>query len=263
MNLPEFVTVKALLYADGIVVETEIPVSSEYHLVLKINGNPFVSIACSGSDMKNLAVGHLISEGIVYTPDEIIEIIFDEKKLEIDVILKTNDEILERLFRIRSIASGCGQGPGITVPGYIRSITQSHEKTIEPSGILSCMYEFLHASDHHQLTRGVHSAALFDSGWKQLFFSDEIGRHNAIDKIIGYAFVNGIPLNDKLILSTGRLSSEIISKGLTSGILGIISKSAPTSHSIELAKKHDLLLIGKVSRSQFTIFSGRDKLKMK
>ncbi len=262
MPLPEITAVKVLFYSHNDVHEREVPVSSEYGVALKINGSPYVSIACSGGEVELLAVGHLISEGIVLSMDEIEHVEFNEELLEADITLRDTDEILERLFRVRTIASGCGQGHagGFTGPG--KSGNPGGGVFIDPAGILLCMSKFLSSSEHHKLTRGVHSAALFDMAWKNLFFSDEIGRHNAVDKIIGYASVNGIPLKDKVIFSTGRLSSEIVMKGINSGIMGIFSKSSPTSLSVDIARKFDLLMIGNVSRSSFYIFSGRDKLKI-
>lgn len=262
MILPEITNVHSFIYTHGNVEEAEVPVSSEYHMTLKINGNPFVSIACSGGNMEVLAMGHLISEGIIRSHDELKGISVDEKNVEVDVQLHSTDELLERLFRIRSIASGCGQGPGDRLSGEITYRNSGIDARIEPADIINCMNDFLHLSNHHKLTRGVHSAALYDLAWRQIYFSDEIGRHNAIDKIAGYAFINRISLQDKMIFSTGRLSSEIISKGLTSGILGVLSKSAPTSLSVAMAKKFNLLLVGKITRSQFVIFSGRDKLNL-
>jgi FdhD protein len=259
--LPGIVQVKVWEYSKGEFAERELPVSAEYPVVLKLNGSPFVSISCSGSDMEYLAVGHLISEGVVTGREEIDNIEIDHDLLEINISLKMTDEVVERLFRIRSIASGCGQG-GVSIVERNRE-TERDGKGVEvdAEGVISSMKNFLKHSEHHKLTRGVHSAALYDLSWKQIVFFDEIGRHNAIDKIIGYASSNGISLADKCILSTGRLSSEIVSKAVNVSVPLLISKASPTDYSVRLARKHKIIMIGKVRGSGFSIFSGREMVK--
>ncbi len=259
--LPGIVQVKAWEYSKGEFRETVQPVSSEYPVTLKLNGSPFVSISCSGSDMEYLATGHLISEGVVRSREEIDRIEIDSDRLEVNILLKMTDEVVERLFRIRSIASGCGQG-GVSIAGRDHETGRSgKEIEIDAEGVISCMKNFLIHSEHHKLTRGVHSAALYDLAWKQIVFFDEIGRHNAIDKIIGYASSSGIELGDKGILSTGRLSSEIVSKAINASVPLLISKASPTGYSIELARRYKIIMIGKVRGSGFSVFSGRERVR--
>ncbi len=259
--LPGIVHLKAWEYSKGEFREEEHPVSSEYPVTLKLNGNPFVSIACSGSDLEYLATGHLISEGVVERSEEIEKIEIDYERLEVNISLNMTDAVVERLFRIRSIASGCGQGSGLLPERDTGSRKERKPIVVDAEGILSCMKDFLRHSEHHKLTRGVHSAALYDLSWNRIVFFDEIGRHNAIDKIIGYASGTGTPLDDKGILSTGRLSSEIVSKAVYGSVPLLISKASPTSYSVELALRHNIVMIGKVSGSSFSIFSGRDNVK--
>lgn len=258
--LPGIVQIKTWEYSKGEFRETVQAVSSEYPITFKLNGNPFVSLSCSGSDLDYLARGYLISEGIVRDREEIDEVRIDYDRLEINISLKMTDEIMERLFRIRSIASGCGQGE-VSIIERNRETEKSRKKiNVDAEDILSCMKDFLKYSEHHKLTRGVHSAALYDLNWVQIVFFDEIGRHNAIDKIIGYASTAGTPLDDKCILSTGRLSSEIVSKAINVSVPLLISKASPTNYSVELARRYKIIMIGRVSGSGFSVFSGRDML---
>lgn len=260
MSLPEQITLTAHRYTEGRIEEVPVPVSTEYHVTLSINNNPVVSIACSGTDLELLALGHLIGEGIITSPDEIEEISIDEEKREINVRTKTSDEIIERLFRIHSIASGCGQGrmsnPDEILPRMINL------PTIDAITILNCMHTFLQSSELHKKTRGVHSAALYTINGDQLIFFDEIGRHNAIDKIIGHVKKTAIPLEDKMIFSTGRLSSEIVYKTIYAAAPVLLSKSSPTSASVTLARKYNIILIGNVRKKQFTIFHGYENINL-
>ena len=110
MALPDTVIIEAQQYSHGNLTPVQVPVIAEYPVTLNLNGSPFVSIACLGSDPELLALGHLLAEGIVKSPEEIEQIDVDEKNLNIDVRTAQNDELLERLFRVHTITSGCGQG---------------------------------------------------------------------------------------------------------------------------------------------------------
>ncbi|MCP4135770.1 MAG: formate dehydrogenase accessory sulfurtransferase FdhD [bacterium] len=261
MALPEFIDLDIHEYSKAGIQAVTIPVSTEYPVVIKINNNPYVSIVCSGSDMEYLAVGHLISEGIILNLSEIEKIDINEENLEINITTVVNDDILERLFKIHSIASGCGQGRTSEVVLQNKKFTEL--PVIDPLVITSTMKEFLRSSDMHTKTRGVHSAALVTLAGENIVFFDEIGRHNAVDKIIGYSVKNNISLKETMIFSTGRLSSEIMYKALFASAPVIVSKAAPTTLSAELARRHGIILIGKVKSSSFSIFSGAEQVKVR
>lgn len=258
MAPPELIAIDAYEYSEANIHPIEVSVSAEYAVTIKINENPYVIIASSGSDLDSLAIGHLVSEGIIDSFDEIREIDIRRDPLEINIKTEITDEILEKLFRIHSIAAGCGQGRNES-PGANKKILSS--PAIDAKVIISSMRKFLRSSVLHKKTRGVHSAALYTVGGDELIFFDEIGRHNAIDKIIGHALKNNITLADKMIFSTGRLSSEIVYKTIYASAPIVVSKASPTSLAVELAKRYNIVLIGKVSSSSFCIFSGQESVR--
>lgn len=232
-------------------------ISMEYSVTLSINGSPYIIIACSGSDMREMAVGHLISEGIVVSPDEIRNVEFDPAIPAINVVTDMNDRILDSLMRLRRMPSGCGQGAGVLDTD---TVAARNPVRIGASTILTSMREFLAHSSVHKLTRGVHSAALYTAGGGLIAFFDEIGRHNAVDKVLGHAMLAGIDLADKLVLTTGRISSEIIIKLLRTAASTIISRSSPTSLSYELARRHGMTMIGRVRGNAFCAFNGHEHI---
>lgn len=232
-------------------------ISMEYSVTLSINGSPYIIIACSGSDMREMAVGHLISEGIVVSPDEIRDVEFDPEIPAINVVTDMNDRILDSLMRLRRMPSGCGQGAGAL--DAVTVVARSPVR-INASTILSSMREFLAHSSVHKLTRGVHSAALYTAAGGMIAFFDEIGRHNAVDKVLGHAMLSGIDLSDKLVLTTGRISSEIIIKLLRTAASTIISRSSPTSLSYELARRHGMTMVGRVRGNAFCAFNGHEHI---
>ncbi len=255
-----FCECEAWEFSSGVLTPITIQLSMEYTLTISINGSPYLTVACSGSDLRELAVGHMLSEGIIQSIDDINGIEIDFENLVVNVRTNENEELIERLLRIRSVPSGCG----IEAAAIITKTSDLRDFKIQinASEIISIMKKFLNYSEHHKMTRGVHSAALYTATGKRLSFFDEIGRHNAVDKIIGDALLRNIALSDKIITTTGRISGEITAKAQNSGVLALISRSRPTSISIDMAKQHGLILIGAVRSSSFVVFNGKESLKI-
>lgn len=251
--LPILAEYPAMEYSHGNFHPVMSSISREYSITLSINGSPYIVIACSGSDLLELAVGHLIAEGIIISTGEIKDIIFKPDFSEINVVINMNDRILNSLLRLRRMPSGCGQG---TSAGDLNIKKCRNPVKIKASTVLSSMREFLTQSEIHKLTRGVHGSALYSVQGELILFYEEIGRHNAIDKVLGYSLLHDIDLSDKLVLTTGRISSEIIVKLLHTTASTIISRASPTSMSYELAVKHNMTMIGRVSGSTFCVYNG-------
>ncbi len=254
MALPAQVTIRAWEFGPEAAAEIEVAVSAEYHFTIAINGNPIVRIACSGSDLEELAIGHLVTEGIVRAPDDVRGCAVREVERIIDIATSDDEALLDRLFAVRSIASGCGQASEGALP-FERPVAGNRTR-IAANVMTASMREFLHASDLHRATRGVHSAALYTTGGERIVFYDEIGRHNAIDKLAGYALMHNHDVSNTMLLSTGRLSSEIVGKAVRAGVPVVASKASPTSLGVELARASGLTLIGKVRGERFCAFSG-------
>jgi FdhD protein len=259
MSLPEMQTMRAAEYRDGTIVPAEIPVSAEYAVVLSINGNPFVSIACSGSDFRELALGHLLAEGVIANAAEVTSLEIDEAALTINAVTVQTDEMIDRLFRIRSIASGCGQGPGEGAEEGLEGI-EAIPRVSAPL-VTGLMTDFLRFSETHKLTHGVHSAALYSTEGERLAFFEEIGRHNAVDKVLGRALVSGTELSRCMLFSTGRLSSEIVLKAARAALPVLVSRAAPTTRAVEIARRCNIMLIGRVRPSSFQVFHGEASLE--
>lgn len=242
--------VDAYQYQEGKFEKIKVPLSTEYGITIAINGKPFVTIACSGSELQELATGFLVAEGIITHKNEIEKIDFDKNKLVVNITTKETDDIVQRLFTIRSIVSGCGN-VSEKYQGF-KKLTPPH---VLPEIILKTGKQFYQTSDLHKLTHGVHSAGLYATTGECIAFYDEIGRHSAIDKLIGYALYNDIPLNDKIVYSTGRISSEIVQKAIASGFSIIATKGSPTSLAVEMANKYNVVLIAKVRINRFCVFT--------
>ena len=135
----------------------------------------------------------------------------------------------------------------------------SSQLTVAPARVYELMKELNRLSDLYRETRGVHNSALADGG-NILVFRDDIGRHNAVDKIRGACFLEEIPLGDKLLVTTGRMSSEIVVKVAKMGVPILISRSAPTSLALDLAERIGLTLIGYVRGDKMTVYTGKQRV---
>ncbi len=247
------VTIKTHRYSPSGVEPVDLLISSEYHITLLLNGRPCLSVACSGSDLEMLAVGHLITERIVLSMDEINAVQVDEELGTVNVILADNADVLGRLEKIRTPLSGCG-GPGSDLSDDVA--VRRGLPRVDPTIITSAMHEFLEFSVIHSTTHGVHSAALYAVDGTRVVFYDEIGRHNAIDKVIGYAMTHGVSLDRMMLFSTGRIATEIALKAARAGMSVIVTRASPTSMAVDFVRKKNIILITNVRKDSFYVHNG-------
>ncbi len=128
-----------------------------------------------------------------------------------------------------------------------------------PRQIYHLMKELNKLSELYRDTRGVHNSALA-TGKEILIFRDDIGRHNAVDKIRGAAFLEDSPLSDKILITTGRLTSEIVIKVAKMGVPILVSRSAPTTLALDLAGRVNLTLIGYVRGERLSVYAGHERV---
>ncbi len=246
-------TTLAHRYHDAGIEEVELVVSVEYHMTFLLNGRPYLTVACSGSDLDHLAAGHLLSEGIIRSREEIERIDIDEEAMTVNVVTAPGADIIGRLFRVRTLVSGCaGGGTG----GGCEGVVLPAPPVVDPAVIIDSAKEFLGFSKIYRRTHGVHSAALYGIEGGRIAFYDEIGRHNAVDKLLGFALTGGIGLDRAMLFSTGRISSEIVSKAAAARIPALITRAAPTSMAIDMAREIGLILVTGVKRDGFYVHSG-------
>jgi FdhD protein len=233
--------------------ELEDKVVSETALTIIINDLEFATLLCSPEKFKELAVGHLISESIISSAKEIKEVNLNEKTSIIRISLDKKINQAD-LGKKRVVTSGCGRGQ--TFYNYRDfSGCQPIETKMEvaPKVILDLMNEFQKKSVVFKETGGVHSAALCE-GNEIIAFAEDIGRHNAVDKIIGEVVLKGEDTKDKFLLLSGRISSEILIKAVRLKVPLIVSRSAPTNLAVKLAKDLNISLVGFARGQRMNIY---------
>jgi len=235
--------------------DTEDKVTMEIALTIILNNRELVTLLCSPSDLKYLAVGFLSSEGLVKSKDEIKKITVDEQRGVVRVETEEDKEFANELIFKRFITSGCGRGASFYSAADIQGQAKVESQiVISAIEVFSLVREFQRCSQIYRITGGVHSAALCDTT-SILVFAEDIGRHNAIDKIFGQCLLENISTDEQMIITSGRISSEILLKVAKRNIPVIISKSAPTDLGVRLADDLGITLVGFVRGKRMNIYT--------
>ncbi len=230
-------------------------VAREFPLTIILNNQELVTLLCSPKDLKYLAIGFLFSEGLLEGKDEIKKIIVDDQRGVVRVETDEDKAMANELVFKRFITSGCGRGASFYSATDVQNQTKIESKIeISTREVLSLVRDFQHRSQVYRTTGGVHSAALCDTK-SILVFNEDIGRHNAIDKIFGECILKDIPTDERMVITSGRISSEILLKVAKRNIPIIISKSAPTDLGVKLANNLGITLLGFVRGKRINAYT--------
>ncbi len=230
-------------------------VVKESPITIFLNDQELVTLLCSPTNLRYLVAGFLSSEGLIKSRGDIKEILIDDRRGVVRVQTEEDKEFATEFIFKRFITSGCGRGASFysaaDVQGQAKIESQVAISALE---VFSLVKQFQQYSKIYRITHGVHSAALSDVK-SILVFAEDIGRHNAIDKIFGQCLLEDIPTNDRIILTSGRISSEILLKVAKRNIPVIISKSAPTYLGVRLADDLGITLIGFVRGKRMNAYA--------
>lgn len=208
-------------------------IAVEYSMDLFVNDEKECTFLCSPSDLEDLVVGHLIGKGMINSKDDF--------KLKIDI----EQSICEATVK-------CLNPNHMILPKYIKVKTQT---------IYTIMAKNLEHSETFRKTGSVHSVAIFDDE-NTVVIMEDVARHNALDKAIGYCFLNDIPLNDKILVVSGRISTEMATKAKNAGVPVILSKSAPTSLSVQTAHDAGITLVGFVRSEKMNVYTHPNRIDL-
>jgi len=251
-------SVKITRYDKNKISNKEDLVVLEHKVNIYVNGEHYISLMCLPMDLEELAVGFLYSEGLISSYAEIVSI--DSSETD-NVLIVTHPTSL----RSQTVTHGEHEGRTI-VSGFTRgSVSPSlfnHDNLpvitskakIKSGEIIDMAAHFSKQSELFQKTGAVHSCMLISDG-KELFYED-IGRHNAVDKIIGKTLIACSPPYNGILLTSGRISSEMLIKTAKANIPILISTSAPTNMAVQIACEMNMTLIGFTRGNRFNIYSG-------
>ncbi len=234
--------------------DTEDLVTRELPLTIILNNQELVTLLCSPTDLKYLAIGFLSSEGLVKSKDEIKKITVDDQRGVVRVETEEDKESANELIFKRFITSGCGRGTSFYSATDATGQKVESQLEVPVQDVFTLVGEFQHHSYVFRTTGGVHSAALCDTK-SILLFSEDIGRHNAIDRIFGECLLQDIPTDDRIIITSGRISSELLLKVAKRNIPILISRSAPTDLGVKLADDLGITLLGFVRGKRMNAYT--------
>ncbi len=230
----------------GVIVET--PVS------LTVNGQLWITLMCTPTDLDALAMGFLFNEGIIETKDEVALLEVCPQGDNVDVWL---DHPVEQPKQWRR-TSGCTGGATIVI------LEQMHPElsngfVIAPHTIHSMVEMLIGAQELYREVGGVHTSVLSD-GERLVVSAEDVGRHNSLDKIAGRCLLASIDLTRRILVTTGRISSEMVQKAARIGASIVISRTSASSLSISMAEKWGITLIGYARSDQFVVYTHAERI---
>ncbi|MGH4117592.1 formate dehydrogenase accessory sulfurtransferase FdhD [Clostridium sp.] len=255
MNIEKQVNIKRI--KNGLQEDTLDLIIEEVPLDIFVNHEFYATLMCTPIELVELAVGFLFSEGVI---SSIGSIISTEEVYENRVCIILDHEINVDKSSARAITSGCGNGSI-----HVISLEECSIKFIDSNckfssvEILRLMSEFNNKSELFKQTGGVHSCCLCTEN-SILLFCEDIGRHNALDKALGKALIKNIDFSDIIVMTTGRISSDIVVKVAKAGIQIIVSHSAPTSLALSIAKDANITVIGFARGIRMNIYCNEHRI---
>lgn len=228
------------------VVVEEVPMS------LTVNGRNILTAMVSPASLEDFTIGFLFTEQIIKSIDEI-----ESMKVEKSAVSVMTKNPFKIVGPKKIILSGCGGSSSFLDTKRLPQITSSFTATTEM--IVQAVKQVMD-SDLHKLTGGVHVIGLMNKDGKVCIMED-IGRHNALDKVIGFALRNQVDLSKSFIVSSGRISSEMVRKCLVANIPLIVSRGATTSLAVEIAEKTNLCIVGFARGKKMNIYTNLERIE--
>ncbi len=242
---------------DGRPVETA--VIHERPLTLFLNSQEIVTMMTIGDHPDYLAVGYLLNQNMLRPDDEILAIEHDEE-LEVVVVRTARPTDYEAKLQKKVRTSGCAQG---TVFGDLMErfdeVVLPTDAVLKTSWLYALAKQINTTPSLYLKAGAIHGCVLCEQD-RMLLYMEDVGRHNAIDKIAGYMFRHGLTPQGKIFYTTGRLTSEMVIKTVQMGIPILISRSGFTAWGVELAKRANLTLIGRARGKRFLALAGAERL---
>lgn len=255
-----FRKIKITQFTHEKVTQIDDAVATEYPLTLHLNGEEWMTLLCSPDALDYLICGFLKSEGLIRNSREITALTIDQEKGQGWITVRDLNPLALQLHGRRAQTSGCAKGT--TFYQALDAITLSPNTstmTVGFNALAELMTGFNSASPVFKATGGVHSCAIC-SATEMLLLQEDIGRHNALDKLIGEAMMTGLSLEDKLLLTSGRISSEILLKSARAGLSVVVSRSAPTDLAIREAEKLGITLVGFLRGKRGNVYAGAERI---
>lgn len=254
--------IDSLAVEEPLEIRIQLPVSSKHKAIS-------ITMRTPGDDF-DLAAGFLFTEGILQNAEQVKNIRFcglpaKDKNIKNTLVVELADGVgidLKRLERHFYTTSSCGVCGKSSIEALHTGVRKLNDAFRVNSEIIHHLPDTLRAAQAvFERTGGLHASALFEVDGKLDILREDVGRHNALDKVIGAKFMAGqMPLSDRTLLVSGRASFELVQKGLMAGIPVLAAVGAPSSLAVELAREFGMTLIGFVRDGRFNIYTGEERV---
>jgi FdhD protein len=242
------------VWKHGTLREAKGEVVREQPLSVFVNGQKFLTLLSTPLKLDCLVVGYLWMEKVIGSVRDIARLRVSEVDGRADVELTHEVELPKE----RILTSGCGGGITFRIDPRVFPRIDSGLR-VAPARLFERMKDLYLQAVGYRSSRGIHGAALADPE-RILFMAEDVGRHNAVDKVAGEALLSGTPMADRILLNTGRVSSEMLLKGARMGVPLVVSRTSPTEMAVGLAEQLGITVVGYLRHDAFNLYAGGDHL---
>jgi len=244
---------KTVTYRNGRLESGETEVVQEFPLKLIVNQREVATLICSPHELKFLAAGFLRMQGFVRSVDDFLMLSVCNDFGIANVGIR--GEVPDKLKPV--LTSGCGAGISFATSQPAKSPSPrraASQRTYRPPEIFGMMEQLARLAENYKNHGGIHSAAVGD-GTSILLYAEDLGRHNTLDRIAGEALLKGIDLFGTMLITSGRVSTELAAKAAMLGISLIASRTSPTDMAVKMCEESGIVLIGYVRGGRFTVYT--------
>lgn len=237
-------------------------VAEEKPFYLLINSTFWATILCSPKNIEELAVGHFLSEGIIKSTEEIEEVIFNQSEstcyLKLKLGINVEDRVKVSRLHARIIHSACGESSSYQDSNKLLKIKSN--LNVKAQIIFDSVNQLNFKAEGYRRTGGFHVAAIYKDNGQLIALAEDVGRHNAVDKVIGIAALNQIDFGDCFLALSGRMSGDVVFKAANVGLPIIASLASALSSGITMALSADLTLVGFVRGKRINIYTKPERI---
>lgn len=235
-------------------------VVQEQRIELVLNGTPLLAMLALPRDVESLALGFLVSEGLWRDRRQLPEVDYDASAGEVRCTGPFDEDAVEGIHRRWTFGTGCGGGGtarDLSVLAECRPLES--QIVMRTSQLAELGREFGRRGVLYRMTGAVHACGIADPDGV-LLFAEDVGRHNAFDKVAGMALSRGLDLSDRIALTTGRLSAEIVGKAVAHRVPILASSSAPTAMGVQWARRFGMTLVGFLRGKRMNVYTGYQRI---
>jgi len=258
---------------DGSATRRPDALAVEEPMEIRLNGRPLTVTMRTPGDDFDLAIGFLVSEGVVHAADHVVAArycagatddgtnTYNVVDVQLDPAVPAPDASLERSFYTTSSCGVCGKASLDAVRTSSTWTVTDDPLRVTPSLLATLPDQLRAAQQVFDRTGGLHAAGLFSAAGELLVLKEDVGRHNAFDKVVGHALRNGLlPLRETVLMVSGRASFELVQKAVMAGIPMVAAVSAPSSLAVDLAEESGLSLVGFLRGATMNVYAGAHRV---